>query len=68
MQCTIGEEMQYICEGKEGVQLRACQIGANVVEVAQVLLSCLTQMYLERIASVFLRLLVLYSLINQVYV
>jgi hypothetical protein len=40
MQCTIGEEMQCICDGKEGVQLKTYPIGVDIVEVANVLLSC----------------------------
>jgi hypothetical protein len=39
MQFTIGEEMQYMCEGKEGVQLKTYPIGVDIVEVTKVLLS-----------------------------
>jgi hypothetical protein len=39
MPCTNGEEMQYICEGKEGIQLKPYPIGVDIVEVAEVHLS-----------------------------
>jgi hypothetical protein len=62
MPCTIGEEMQYMCEGKEGIELKTYPIGVGIVEVAGYPAMFLTQIYLERIARVFLRrLLVLYS-------
>jgi hypothetical protein len=60
--------MQYICEGKEGVQLKAYPIGVDIVEVAKVLL---TQIYLRKKARGFLSLInsfySFYSLINQIY-
>jgi hypothetical protein len=40
MKCAILEEMQYMCEGKEGIQLKTYPIGVDIVEVAKVLLSC----------------------------
>jgi hypothetical protein len=35
MQCTIGEEMQFLFEVKKGVQLKTYPIGVNIVEVAK---------------------------------
>jgi hypothetical protein len=36
MQCTIGEEVQYMCDGKEGIGLKTYPIGVDIVEVARV--------------------------------
>jgi hypothetical protein len=33
MKCTTGEEKQYMCEGKEGIELKTYPIGVDIVEV-----------------------------------
>jgi hypothetical protein len=33
IQCAIGEEIQNICEGKEGVQLKPYPIGMDIAKV-----------------------------------
>jgi hypothetical protein len=67
-QCTIGEEMHFMW----GQRWRIVEVVSNLSGYRRSswgsFVAFLTQIYLGRIARVFLRLLVLYSLINQVYV